>query len=380
MRSSFRVKLVLFVVIIVMVLVPVGLVGFNTFRSHMMTKIFATMKPPPQTIEVTTVARQTVPQGLTAIGTLQAVHQVTVAPEVGGRVVSILFQAGAPVQANDPLVQLNDGPEQGDLANYRAQARNAEVNLERARKLVGRQFETQVNVDLNKSQLDEANGLIAKTEAQIAQKLIRAPFSGVLGIRQIDLGQYLTAGAPVVTLTNLDTLFLNFSLPEQNLSQLVLGQAVDITSDAYPGHIFKATLTAIEPQISTDTRAISLQATLANPDHLLAPGMYTNVTVELPPLHDQMVVPETAVDFSLYGDAVFAIYPDGTDAKGNQVLRARRDYVTTGQHFDGKVVILSGVTAGETVAKSGQLKLSNGTDVTIAPGDTLQPPASLPKE
>ena len=336
------------------------------------------MKPPPETIEATTAETATVPQGLTAIGTLQAVHQVTVAPEVGGRVVDILFTAGAEVHAHDPLVQLNDGPEQGDLLNYKAQAENAEVNLARAQKLVGRQFETQVNVDLNRAQLGQANGLIAKTEAQIAQKLIRAPFGGRLGIRQIDLGQYLSAGSAIVTLTDLDQLYVNFSLPEQDLSQLSLGQTVDIAVDAYPGQVFKAVLTTIEPQISIDTRAISLQATLANPRHLLQPGMSTNITVELPPLLNQVVLPETAVDFSLYGDAVFTVFH--SDDAGKPVLKVHRSYVRTGPRFDGKVVILDGVDAGAVVAKSGQLKLSNDAIVLLSSGDFLKPPATLPKD
>lgn len=374
----FRVKLLLGVILVAMVLVPVGLVGFKTFRSHLMTNIFATLKPPPETIEAVTAVTATVPQGLTAIGTLQAVHQVTVAPEVGGRVVAILFTSGAQVHGHDPLVQLNDGPEQGDLANYQAQAENAEVNLSRSQKLVGRQFETQVNVDLNRAQLGEAKGLIAKTQAQIAQKLVRAPFDGQLGIRQIDLGQYVSPGSAIVTLTNLDTLYLNFSLPEQNLSQLALGQTVEIAVDAYPGKLFKAVLTTIEPQISTDTRAISLQATLANPGHLLQPGMSANATVELPPLKDQVVVPETAVDFSLYGDAVFTVY-HGDDG-GKKVLKVRRDYVKTGPRFDGKVVILDGVAPGAVIAKSGQLKLSNDAIVLLSSGDLLQPPATLPKD
>ena len=373
-----RSKILLGVALVVMVLVPVGLVGFNTFRAHLMTHIFSTMKPPPETIEATTAETATVPQGLTAIGTLQAVHQVTVAPEVGGRVVDILFTAGAEVHAHDPLVQLNDGPEQGDLLNYKAQAENAEVNLARAQKLVGRQFETQVNVDLNRAQLGQANGLIAKTEAQIAQKLIRAPFGGRLGIRQIDLGQYLSAGSAIVTLTDLDQLYVNFSLPEQDLSQLSLGQTVDITVDAYPGQVFKAVLTTIEPQISIDTRAISLQATLANPRHLLQPGMSTNITVELPPLLNQVVLPETAVDFSLYGDAVFTVFH--SDDAGKPVLKVHRSYVRTGPRFDGKVVILDGVDAGAVVAKSGQLKLSNDAIVLLSSGDFLKPPATLPKD
>ena len=373
-----RSKILLGVALVVMVLVPVGLVGFNTFRAHLMTHIFSTMKPPPETIEATTAETATVPQGLTAIGTLQAVHQVTVAPEVGGRVVDILFTAGAEVHAHDPLVQLNDGPEQGDLLNYKAQAENAEVNLARAQKLVGRQFETQVNVDLNRAQLGQANGLIAKTEAQIAQKLIRAPFGGRLGIRQIDLGQYLSAGSAIVTLTDLDQLYVNFSLPEQDLSQLSLGQTVDIAVDAYPGQVFKAVLTTIEPQISIDTRAISLQATLANPRHLLQPGMSTNITVELPPLLNQVVLPETAVDFSLYGDAVFTVFH--SDDAGKPVLKVHRSYVRTGPRFDGKVVILDGVDAGAVVAKSGQLKLSNDAIVLLSSGDFLKPPATLPKD
>ena len=373
-----RSKIQLGVALVVMVQVPVGLVGFNTFRAHLMTHIFSTMKPPPETIEATTAETATVPQGLTAIGTLQAVHQVTVAPEVGGRVVDILFTAGAEVHAHDPLVQLNDGPEQGDLLNYKAQAENAEVNLARAQKLVGRQFETQVNVDLNRAQLGQANGLIAKTEAQIAQKLIRAPFGGRLGIRQIDLGQYLSAGSAIVTLTDLDQLYVNFSLPEQDLSQLSLGQTVDIAVDAYPGQVFKAVLTTIEPQISIDTRAISLQATLANPRHLLQPGMSTNITVELPPLLNQVVLPETAVDFSLYGDAVFTVFH--SDDAGKPVLKVHRSYVRTGPRFDGKVVILDGVDAGAVVAKSGQLKLSNDAIVLLSSGDFLKPPATLPKD
>ena len=373
-----RSKILLGVALVVMVLVPVGLIGFSTFRAHLMNHIFSTMKPPPETIEATTAETATVPQGLTAIGTLQAVHQVTVAPEVGGRVVDILFKPGAQVHAHDPLVQLNDGPEQGDLVNYQAQAQNAEVNLARSQKLVGRQFETQVNVDLNRAQLGEANGLIAKTQAQIAQKLIRAPFDGQLGIRQIDLGQYLSPGSAVVTLTDLDTLYLNFSLPEQNLSQLSLGQTVEIAVDAYPGQIFKAILTTIEPQISIDTRAIALQATLANPRHLLQPGMSANATVELPPLKDQVVVPETAVDFSLYGDAVFTVFH--SDDAGKPVLKVRRDYVKTGPRFDGKVAILDGVAPGAVVAKSGQLKLSNDAIVLLSSGDLLKPPATLPKD
>jgi len=282
------------------------------------------------------------------------------------------------VQAGEPLVQLNDKPDQGDLANYRAQAKVAELNLERSRELVKRQFTPQQTVDQNQAILDQALANIAKTQAVIAQKQIRAPFGGQLGIRQIEVGQYLNAGGAMVTLTDLDTLYVNFTLPEQDRSRLTVGQAVQIKADAFPGRTFDGQLTTIEPQISADTRTIKLQATLANPDHLLLPGMFANIAVVLPVEPGVVTVPETAVDYSLYGDAVFVIHQDGADAAGKPILKVTRTFVKTGEHFDGRVVVLSGLKPGDRVAASGQLKLGTGTQVTVGEPDALVPPAKIP--
>jgi multidrug efflux system membrane fusion protein len=346
-------------------------------KPKMIAAYLAANAPPPTAIAVVTAKTATVPQSLTGIGSVQAVHQVMVAPEVPGRIVQIFFESGATVKAGDSLVQLYDKPDRGDLQNFQAQQRVAELNLKRSQQLVGR-YTPQATVDQDQAALDQAEAGIAKTQAVIAQKLVKAPFDGQLGIRQIDLGQYVQAGSTIVTLTNLDQLYVNFTLPEQAKSQLVVGQAVRVTVDAYPGKVFEARLGTIEPQVTADTRTLKLQATLDNPGHLVLPGMFANASVVLPAEQNVVVLPETAVDYSLYGDSVFVIKQDGTDAVGKALMKSTRVYVKTGQRFDNQVAVLSGLGAGETVAASGQLKLSTGAIVQIVESKALKTPDQIP--
>jgi multidrug efflux system membrane fusion protein len=223
--------------------------------------------------------------------------------------------------------------------------------------------------------LDEARAQILKTEAVIAQKLIRAPFSGRLGIRQIDLGQYLDHGAPIVSLTDLSMLYVNFTLPSDMRPQIAIGQRVNVTSDAYPGRVFAAKITTIEPQLSPDTRTIQVQATLPNPDEVLLPGMFVDAALVLPPRPDTLVLPETAVEYTLYGDSVYVIRETGKDATGKPILVAVRTPVKTGARWDGKVAILSGLKAGERVVAAGQIKVQPGARVAVTGGPPPQPPA-----
>jgi multidrug efflux system membrane fusion protein len=355
-----------------------GLYGFNAFRAEAINNAFNNMKPPPTPVAVAVAKQEAIPRYAPGIGTLQAVHQVTITSEVGGLVTKISFRAGAQVKAGDPLVQLNDQPDQGDLANFRAQAKLAEVNLQRSRELLARQNAAQATVDQNQAQLDQARANIAKTEAIIAQKLIRAPFDGVLGIRQIEVGQYVNAGGTVVTLTDLNHLYVNFTLPEQQRGDIAVGQKVLISVDAYPGRNFEATLTTIEPQIDPGMRAVKLQATLANPDHALQPGMFAKIRVVLPAGPAVVTLPATSVDFTLYGDSVFVVREDGKDANGKPVLKATRTFVKTGDRDKDQVAILEGVSAGDQVVVSGQLKLQSGTEVVVQPSQALAPPAKLP--
>ena len=354
-----------------------GLYGFNRFREQAIATYFANNKPPPAQVSAAEVETEAVARFATGIGSVAAVHQVTINPEVGGRVTKIFFEAGASVKAGDPLVQLNDAPERGDLASYEAQARWAQTTLERSSQLAQRQFEARETVDQKQSQLDQARAMIIKTEAVIAQKLIRAPFSGHLGTRQAEVGQYLTPGAPIVTLTDLATLYVNFTLPSQMRAQISAGQRVTVTADAYPGRIFSAEITTIEPQISADTRTMTVQATMPNPDDALLPGMFVNAAVVLPPQTDVMVLPETAVDYTLYGDSVYVIREDGKDANGKPILKAVRTPVKTGARVGGKVAILQGVEPGERVVAAGQVKVQNGAPVAISDSPAPQPPAAL---
>src|SRR6516165_758072 len=354
-----------------------GLYGFNRLREQGMAAYFANNKPPPAQISAAEVKTEAVPRFATGIGSIAAVHQVTINPEVGGRVTKIFFEPGAAVKAGDPLVQLNDAPERGDLASYEAQARWAQTTLERSSQLAQREFAARETVDQKQSQLDQARAMIIKTEALIAQKLIRAPFSGQLGTRQVEVGQYLNPGAAIVTLTDLSTLYVNFTLPSQMRAQISVGQRVNVTADAFPGRNFSAEITTIEPQISADTRTMTVQATMPNPDNALLPGMFVNAAVVLPPQPDMMVLPETAVDYTLYGDSVYVIHEDGKGAKGDAILKAVRTPVKTGARWGNNVTILDGLKPGDRVIAAGQVKVQNGAQVAISNSPPPQPPAAL---
>jgi multidrug efflux system membrane fusion protein len=362
---------------LLLALVLGGLYGFNRFREQAIVTYFANNKPPPAQISAVEVKAEAVPRFATGIGSVTAVHQVTINPEVGGRVTKIFFEPGATVKAGEPLVQLNDAPERGDLANFQAQARWAETTLQRSSELAKRDFTARETVDQKQSQLDQARAQIIKTEALINQKLIRAPFTGQLGTRQIELGQYLNPGARIVTLTDLSTLYANFTLPSQMRAQISVGQRVNVTADAFPGRTFSAEITTIEPQISVDTRTMAIQATMPNPDNALLPGMFVNAAVVLPPQPDMTVLPETAVDYTLYGDSVYVIREDGKDAKGDPILKAVRTPIKTGTRWGNKVTILDGLKPGDRVVAAGQVKVQNGSQVAISDSPPPEPPATL---
>jgi membrane fusion protein, multidrug efflux system len=355
-----------------------GLVGFNAFRSHMIAQFFANNKPPAATVAVSEAKSEVIPNLLTAVGDLAAVHQVNVTSDVSGRITDIMFTAGSNVKAGSPLLQLFDGPEQGDLASFKAQSIGAQAALDRAKQLAARQFGPQSTVDAMQATYDQAIAGIAKTEAIISQKLVRAPFDGELGVRHVEVGQFLTAGTQIVTLTDLSTLYANFTVTEKDSAALKVGQTVRVAVDAYPGRTFEGKITAIEPQIATDTRNIRVQATLDNPDHILKPGMFTTTTVVLPDKPAVVTVPETAVDYTLYGDSVFLITEKKAD-DGKTGLTAVRTFVRTGDRINGRAEILSGLKPGDRVVAVGQLKLQSGAAVVISADGPPPIPANPPR-
>jgi multidrug efflux system membrane fusion protein len=368
-----------FIIVGLLLAVLVGaLVGFNAFRSHMIAQFFANNKPPPASVTVAEAKSEVIPNLATAVGDLAAVHQVNVTPDVSGRITDIMFTAGASVKAGHPLVQLFDGPDQGDLASYKAQAIGAQLALDRAKQLAARQYGPQSTADAAQATYDQANAGIAKTEAIISQKLVRAPFDGELGVRHVEVGQYLTAGTQIVTLTDLSMLYANFTVPEKGSAALKVGQTVRLSVDAYPGRRFEGQITAIEPQIAADTRNIRVQATIANPDHVLKPGMFTSTTVVLPDKPAVVTVPETAVDYTLYGDSVFLITEKKSD-DGKTSLTVVRTFVRTGNRVDGRVEVLEGLKAGDQVVAVGQLKLQSGAAVVISTDPSPPIPTNPPR-
>jgi len=355
-----------------------GLVWFNYFRGKMIAQFFANNKPPATSVSIAEAKSETIPNLLTAVGDLAAVHQVNVTSDLNGRITEIMFIAGSSVKEGTPLVQLFDGPEQADLASFKAQATMAQLSLERAKQLASRQFGPQATVDQAQSSFDQANAGIAKTQAIISQKQVRAPFDGELGVRKVEVGQYLTAGTQIVSLTDLSQLYANFTVTEKDSGALKVGQIVRIAVDAYPGRKFEGQITTIEPQIATDTRNIRVQATIANPERILKPGMFATTTVVLPDRPPVVTVPETAVDYTLYGDSVYVLTEKKED-DGKTSLTAVRTFVQTGNRIEGRAEILKGLKPGERVVAVGQLKLQSGSAVVIST-DPLPPiPAKPPR-
>jgi multidrug efflux system membrane fusion protein len=375
-----RRKLILRLAIMALLLILVlgGLYAFDQFRQKMIAQFFANNVPPPAPVTAVALHAEAMPRYLDGIGSIVALHQVTVSPEVNGRVTKIMFEAGATVKAGDPLVQLNDEPEQADLANFRAQEHLAQVTLKRSRSLATQQYAAQQIVDQNQSQVDVARAGMARIQATIAQKLVRAPFDGQLGIRRIDVGQYLGAGTAIVTLTDLDTLHVDFTLPEQARAALAIGQSVETRVDAFDGRVFTAKITTVEPQVDPNTRMIKVQATLPNPEHLILPGMFAAVRVVLPAQPDVVTAPETAVDYTAYGESIYILREARKDKDGKQVYKAEQSFVKTGPRHDGKVAITDGAKLGDLVVSVGQVKLHNGAEVVLTDEGTLTQPATTP--
>lgn len=320
----------------------------------------------PVKVALATVQRGTVAHTFSGIGELEAALQLQLATEVSGRVTRIAFESGQSVKAGQLLVQLNDAPEQAERLRLQAQLRNAETIHARTRRLVAENAATKEQLDNALAERDMAIGALRHTEAIIAQKALRAPFAGVLGIRHIHEGQYLNVAEPVASLIDARTLHVNFALDEQHAPSLKIGQEVTLSIDAYPERRFLARVTAIDPLIAR-SRTVQVQATLPNPDDALKAGMYTNILVAQPDAPPVLTVPETAVTYTAYGETVFLAQRKDPQ----QALTVKRVAVKVGPRLEGRVEIESGLKAGDQVVTSGQIRLSDDMVVEALPTDTL---------
>lgn len=309
-----------------------------------------------------------------AVGTLVAVNGTDVTTEAGGVIRSIEFEAGQPVRSGDVLVRLNTSAEEATLAALEASAKLAKSQAARWQQLGKDKLVSLDDVQAKTTAAATAQAQADAQRALIAQKTIRAPFSGVLGIRKVNLGQYLAPGAAIVSLQQLDPIYLDFSLPEQLIGKLKEGETVQATVDALPGKTFAGKVTAVEPQVDPSTRNFKAQATLRNPDGALRPGSFAKVGFDLGAAAAVVVIPQTAVSFNPYGNAVFVIAKSPrkageTDAQGKpqsgDKLTVTQRFVKTGATRGDLIAITDGLKAGEQVVTSGLLKLRNGAEVTI---------------
>ena len=319
---------------------------------------------PPVTISATSATATTWQSYLTSVGTLTAINGVDISTEAPGIVKEIHFNSGQFVNKGDLLILLDTSVESAELKNNLARLKLAELNYKRNETLQKKSVVSQSSFDTIAAELQEAQASVESTQAKIKQKTITAPFSGKIGIREINLGQYVGVGNTIATLQSLDPLYVRFSLPEQNLEHLYLQQPVDVSINLSGGKSIKGTVTAINSKVDQMTRNILVQATIPNKNLQLYPGMFASVKIWLQQQNNVVTLPQTCISYSLHGDSVFIIKAEGKKKK-KQILHANRQYVEVGERRDNEVAILKGIKAGDQVVTSGQLKLQNGTHVII---------------
>ncbi|MNO82264.1 Multidrug resistance protein MexA precursor [compost metagenome] len=327
---------------------------------------------PPVSVSAVKAEERSWQNRLPAIGTLRANQGVTLTAEASGTVREVLFSSGDKVKEGQPIVQLESAVEEATLRTAEADLGLAKVEYERGSNLVTRGAISKSEYDRLAAQYKRSAAIVAQLKATLAKKRLDAPFGGTIGIRQVDVGDYVSPGAAVATLQDLSTLLVDFFLPEQDFPLLKTGQTVSVHVAAYPQQEFHARIEAINPRVDNETRNLLVRASMANPDGKLLPGMFADLEVHLPGNARRIVVPETAVTFTLYGNSVYVVVPkkgkDGkveTDTNGQPQLTVERRYIKVGERREGMAVILEGLAAGDDVVTSGQLKLDTGTNVAI---------------
>lgn len=346
----------------------------------MLVKSFLSqMVPPPATVTAETAVADKWVEQLSSIGTLIASQGVDIASQVAGVVTEIPVESSMEVEQGSKLVQLDIAVEIADLASAKATLEEADVAHTRQVDLMQKKVTSEANLDTARAKRDTAAASVKRIEAVIAQKAIIAPFPGRVGIRKVEIGQYVAPGMALISLQALDPIRVDFPMPEQTIGKLRVGQTIQLTVDAYPGEVFQGGIQFLDARVAQETRTLLVRGLLRNKERKLLPGMFANVTVLAGEPRDVVTVPRTAVTFSLYGDSVYVA--SAAPAKEGEVqaastpsseapLVAERRFVRTGETRDDRVAIVSGIAPGELIVTTGQLKLNPGTSIRI---DNSQP-------
>lgn len=360
------------IMLIILAILFGGIVAYKMFIKIMTKKYFAKMQQQTITVSTWKVSASAWSPTLQAVGSTRAITGVNVTTDLAGMVQTIYFTPGATVTKGTPLVQLNAGTQIGQLQADEATVKLDEITYNRDKKQLAVGGVSKQQVDTDYQNWQNAIGQAASQKSTVEKLTIRAPFTGRLGISQVNPGQYLNAGDTVTTLQTLNPIYVDFYLPQQTLGQIKLQQAVSVATDAFAKHLFAGKITTINPIVDTETRNVEVEATVSNPDYLLIPGMFTNVTVNTGVQQSYLTVPQTAITYNPFGDLVYIVTEHGKNSDGSPILIANQSFVTTGMTRGDQIAVLTGLKAGETIVSSGQLKLSNGSHITV--NNKVQPP------
>ena len=380
-------SIVFLAVLIFLIAIGGGLGYFQFIIKPIMIKQFMA-PPPPATVAVTTAATETWATRLPAIGTFRAFQEINIAPQIGGVIVAVHAESGQDVTKGALLFEIDNSVEQADLKNNLAVLKNAQLALERQRQLIQRGNTAEAKVDSAEAERDSAVAAVERVRAIITQKMLTAPFAGRLGIRKLDLGQYVSPGTSLITLQQLDPIFVDFPIPEKSLDLLKPGQTIEVEVDAYPGQIFHGEVKTIDARVANDSRNVWVRGQFDNKKRQLWPGMFANVNVIAGRDQKTVTLPRTAVTYSLYGESVFVVTPESPDpiaaqaAPGSldRVMKVERRPVRTGATNEDRVAIVEGIEPGAIVVSEGQLKLQSGAHVRIDSSARLEAPPVRPKE
>lgn len=342
-----------------------GVFGYRLFANHMIHQYLSHQKTPPVAVAVVKAAETEWQPELKSVGSLTARQGVDVTGEIPGLVTAIHFHSGQRVQAGDVLVTLDSWAEKAELARLEAAADLARIQMKRQKELVRKKMAPQSALDQASAQYKQIEAQIQGQTVLIDQKSIKAPFSGMLGIRQVDVGTYFAPGTPIVTLQALDPIYVDFTLPQQDVKDIKEGQMVNLSVDAWPGSAFEGQISAINPKVDSESRNFKIRAKIKNADMKLRPGMFCQVTVHLAGKEKHITLPQTAISYNPYGDVIFVVQSSSAKTKGKPVLKVQRRFVVTGKSRGDQVAVLKGVKAGDRVVVAGQQKLKEGSVVVI---------------
>ncbi|WP_394753472.1 efflux RND transporter periplasmic adaptor subunit [Crenothrix sp.] len=348
-----------------------GIFGFIRFKNQMIKKFITAGGVPVQTVSTTIASAIAWTSGLESVGTVRAVQGVEVSSEIAGIVERLYFQQGDNVKAGTALLQLRDKEERSKLKSLTSAAEIARITYSRDQSLLRVNAISQQIVDNDKANLDIALANIAEQQVLIAKKRIAAPFDGKLGIRNVDVGQYLNVGTPIVSLQTLQQVYVDFFMPQQALASLKTGQQVVVKTDVYPELTFPGEILVINPTVDEKTRNVKVRGLFANSAHKLLPGLYVTVTIATGREQHFITLPRTAISFNPYGALVYRIENKGKDDKGNPKLLAKQVFVTTGESRGDQIAVIKGLQEGDTIITSGQIKLRNGSAVRV--DNSVQP-------